>query len=716
MNYKIQKEYFAISSLAVFFPLISLCAAEASSAEAVEIEEAVVVGTELLSKQISVFKTGTPLIDIPQSVSVVTKDEIDARGIRDLADLAAYTPGLVASAGEGHRDAIVYRGRRSTADFFLDGVRDDVTYIRSFYNIEQVEILKGPNALFFGRGGTGGVINRVTKKASFDDSFNTVNFSVDTFGAYLAEMDNNIAVNDNFAFRLNTHYDYLKNHRDFYDGERIGVSPTFTYQLTENTTIRGTYEHLDYERVVDNGVPAGADGEPVEEFKDIFFGDSDENFHEFDADTIRLNLEHKFDDDWKANISAFYGDYTKLYQRMFIPSRGYDEVNAPDEVRLRGYVDDLDRENIVLSADLIGKFETGRIGHKVVFGTEYIRTSSDQDRFISNWNTTGGPVETFNISSQPIRDNVGVNSDGNIAINNYNTQQADETETTVEVQSLYVHDEIALLEKLDLVLGARFDVINVKVVDVAGSAGTRDRRDEEVSPRAGLVYKPMENVSLYASYSQTFLPRSGEQYENLGGDRDDLEPIESTNYEIGAKWEMNDRFSLSAAVFQLQEKAPEEDSLGDFFDVESDTLGFELQIDGQLTDWWNFSAGYAYLDGEQVDDDGVVRDSDGNELSPREQPEHTFSLWNSFKATEKLGFGLGVIYQDESFATASNIAVLPSYVRVDAAAYYRWSDTLSFQLNIENLLDETYFPSSHSRNDLTVGAPINATFSVTATF
>ena len=218
-------------------------------------EEIIVKGKVLYSDQVTALKTPVPIIDVPQTLSIVTDEEIRKQGFRDLGDIVRYTPGVNTSQGEGHRDSVVFRGVRSTADFYLDGVRDDVQYYRSLYNLEQVEILRGPNALLFGRGGTGGIINRVTKKAVLDDAFGSFDMGADTFGAFDFAVDYNVQTGENSALRINFHSDTLENHRDYYDGDRYGFNPTLRVQLSPQTTLDLSYEHADHERFIDRGVP-----------------------------------------------------------------------------------------------------------------------------------------------------------------------------------------------------------------------------------------------------------------------------------------------------------------------------------------------------------------------------------------------------------------------------------------------------------------------------
>ena len=237
-----------------------------------EIEEVVVKGNVLYADQVNALKTPVAVLNVPQTVSIITDEDIRKQGFRQIGDIIRFTPGVNNSQGEGHRDSVVFRGIRSTADFFQDGVRDDIQYYRSLYNVEQVEILRGPNALLFGRGGTGGALNRVTKKAVIGDTFGAVDFGLDDFGASDIALDYNTTSLSNSAIRLMIHSDVLENHRDFYDGDRLGINPTITIQISDTTTLDLSYEHADHERYIDRGIPT-ENGKPVERFSKITFGD-----------------------------------------------------------------------------------------------------------------------------------------------------------------------------------------------------------------------------------------------------------------------------------------------------------------------------------------------------------------------------------------------------------------------------------------------------------
>ena len=676
-------------------------------AKVLELEDFVVKGNSLYTDQFNALKTPTPIIDVPQSLSIITNEDIVLRGFNSIGDIIDYTPGVNNSQGEGHRDSIVFRGIRSTADFFVDGIRDDVQYYRPLYNIEQLEILRGPNALFFGRGGTGGIVNRVTKKGVIGENFNAYIIGADSFGATDVQLDSNVGINENSAFRINLFYENLENHRDFFDGDRYGANPTFRFQPTEDTTIDLSYEYIDHERFIDRGIPTGDDGKPVKDFEDIVFGDPELNESTLEAHVVRALLQHKFSENLKANFSASYGDYDKFYENLY----AHNYVESTNIVTLDGYADTTKRQNTVLSGNLISEFFTGDIEHTVIFGAEYINTSSDQNRFNANWTrgSTTSPdpdKEDFNGPGPFTIKGVGVNSQNEVTRVAYDTLN-DDTRADIDVYSFYIQDELQLLEQLQLVLGARFDSFDIRVK----GSDTGSQKDEEVTPRLGIVYKPEETISVYASYSKTFLPQSGEQFADLGDEG--LDPNEFTNLETGVKWDFSRGLSLTASIFEIQQDIVEDNGGGGSRTEKSKINGFEMQLQGLITNKWFITAGYSYLDGE-IDDKNPGNNVDGNR--PRELPENMFSVWNTYQLTNEFGLGLGLIYQDESFITEDNDTRLPSYVRLDAAAYYNVSENVRLQLNIENLTDELYFPNSHSDHQATVGPPINARFSVSGRF
>ncbi len=672
-----------------------------------EMEEDVIIATgQYLSiDKVNAVKTPTPIINVPQSLSIVDRIQIEDQAFTNIADITRYTPGLTNSQGEGHRDAIIIRGQQTTADFFQDGVRDDVQYFRPLYNLEQVEILRGSNALLFGRGGTGGIVNRVTKKAVIGETFTDLSASVDTFGAYVGSFDTNSDVSDTAGVRVNGFYEELNNHRDFFDGTRFGFNPTAKLELSPQTTLDLSYEYLDDDRVVDRGVPSrdfsgGADV-PLKDFDNTFFGSPDENFTTLKAHILRGTVNHEFSDALRGNFSAQYADYDKGYQNLFASEEV--EVGADgtfDQVELDGYRDLTDRQNLFLQGNLVGEFQTGSIGHTILVGAEYGQQDTENARFDNVFAVNG--IDQLSI---PFTDPLDIPA---FDFTSLSRDRASEVTTL----SVYAQNQIDLTDQFKLILGGRYDSFDIEVDDLV--AGTEfSRKDEEFTPRLGAIYKPAENVSIYASYSETFLPRSGDQFLTLNLTNSQTAPQGFENREIGLKWNIRPNLSFTTSVFEIErDDFLTQDTEGDQdnqVNVEgSNTKGFELQLQGNLTENWSFNTGYTYLDGEVTFE--ANEDLDGNDT--RQTPESSFSLWSQYDLTDKFGFGGGLTHQGSFFVREDNSVKVPAYTRVDLAAHYDVSEDLKLQVNIENLLDVDYFPDAHSNDNISTGKPLNARFTV----
>lgn len=704
---------FKLTSIASALLLSQVGFSQAAFADDADDIERIVVEAKYLSiSESNSVKSPTPIIDVPQSLSIFTAEQITARGITSIGQMIDYTPGVNTSQGEGHRDSVVFRGVRSTADFYLDGNRDDVQYYRSLYNVEQVEVLRGPNALLFGRGGTGGIINRVSKKAELGQQYTGYQTSLNTFGGFNAQIDSNFETGDDSAVRVNAMYESLENHRDFYDGDRYGFNPTVRFELNEDSILDLSYEYANHERFIDRGIVTGDNQRPVEAFEDIVFGDPENNYHTLEAHVFRASLQQTFGEHLKGNFNAFYGDYDKVYANFY--ASDFDQAN--NEVELDGYIDNTQRDSLILSGNLVGDFKTGGFGHTLIFGAEYIKTNSDQDRFNPEFDGIADQDTQWFAIDRPLNFSGLTGVSGAVNSTGATTTTAfsdinDDTHVNLSVFSFYIQDEIEISEHLDIVIGARFDSFDIEVFNVLAQE-TRSRKDSEVSPRLGIVYKPQENISLYASYSESFLPRSGEQYANINGSNNQLDPDTFSNQEIGLKWDFNKDLSFTAAIFENEQSSPQvADNDPSTLDViDSEISGFEFQLKGYVSEDWSISLNYSKLDGEIVDRNGPTG------RTPRELPENTFSIWNAYQVNDVFAIGFGATYQDESFINTSNTAVLPSYTRVDASAYYDISDSLRVQLNIENLTDELYFPNAHSTHQATVAAPLNAMLSLIGSF
>ncbi len=679
--------------------LVSSLALNAQDSEA-EVEEIVVKGKVLYSDQVNALKTPVPVLDVPQTVSIVTDEDIRKQGFRQIGDIVRYTPGVNTSQGEGHRDAVVFRGVRSTADFFQDGVRDDVQYYRSLYNVEQVEILRGPNALLFGRGGTGGVINRVTKKAVMDQQFGSVDFGMDSFGANDLALDYNMQGSGNAAFRFMMHSDSLENHRDHYDGDRLGINPTMKVKLSDRTTLDLSYEHADHERYIDRGIPT-ENGEPVERFEKITFGDPHgDNLTTLEADILRATLSTEFSDTRKGNLSIVSSEFEKMYKNYY--ASGY--TAGSNVVTMDGYLYPTKRENTIITGNLVNEIQMGSATHTILVGAEMINTTNNNHRYNTFWSTTSDDNEVFTIS-RPM--DFTVNSAGVPTSNDYTADLKSKTKSDIAVTSVYFQDQIDVSDNLKVMIGGRHDTFDITVTDIKnGSAQSRE--DKEFSPRAGIIYKPKQNVSWYYSYSESFLPRSGEQFKSLSASNAALDPDVYESSEVGVKVSLTNDLSLTAAYFDSEQTVATRDSVtgetNEIVGLQVD--GLELEVKGKITDKMSVVFGYTSIDGKT---------SSGGE--PREIPDSMLSLFATYEVSDKVGWALGMTKQgDSNIGNNKPGLVLPEYTRVDLAAYYQIADDLSVQMNIENLTDELYFPHSHSTHQASVGEPFNMRISIRKTF
>ena len=648
----------------------------------------------LATNSVTATKTDTPLIDVPQSVNVVTREQIEDQAHHGMADVLRYVPGVTVGQGEANRDQITIRGQNTTADFFLDGVRDDVQYFRSLYNIERVEVLKGPYAMIFGRGGGGGIINRV-QKTPLAKPLVTGSASLATEGGFDFAIDVNqpLGMGMDAAIRLNAFYESLESHRDFVSGERFAVNPNLAVTLARGWQLGLSFEHVEDDRVPDRGVPsvecatAGCVRGPLSGHRDTFFGVPGINDTGLDANIVKLRLDGELTPDLTWSTTALYGDYDKFYSNVFPNSA----VRLSDNtIQLDGYRDDTDRENLLVQSNLIWQLDLGAVDNTLLFGIEYGQQDTANSRFVSL-----------------TRPRIDVDSFAYPAFAFPFPTRARETASEVQVFSAYAQDQVGVGEHLILVAGVRYDRFEITGTDRVANRAF-GRTDEKVSPRFGVIAKPQPNVSLYASYSRSFLPRSGDQFISLTPAGEALAPERFTNYELGAKWDLRPGLSLTGAVFRLDRTnttTPDPDNpTATILAGATRTAGAELALVGQLTPAWQVSAGYAYQDAH-------LRGNDAIRVA--QVPRHQLALWNRYEVAPGFGLGLGVIRQSGQWAALHNPAAspatwVPGFTRIDAAVFYDVSERIALQLNVENALDEEYFGDAHNNNNISVGAPLNA--------
>ncbi len=639
-------------------------------------------------------KTDTPLLDVPQSVSVVTRDVIRDQSMQSMADVARYVPGAGMAQGEGNRDTIILRGNSSTSDFFLDGVRDDVEYFRDLYNIDRVEILKGPNAMIFGRGGAGGVVNRVTRQANWDE-VREVTLQGGSWDNRRATFDVGDSLSDNFTARLTGVYEDSESYRDGVELERMGFNPTAAWGIGDSTVIRFAYEYFDYDRVADRGIPS-LDGRPFPTDESTFFGDPGQSPTNATVNQGSIVVDHAFNDNVALRNRTQYADYDKFYQNIF---PGAVDAGA-GTVTITAYNNEQMRENFFNQTDLTFSFDTGGIRHGFLAGMEYGKQTT------SNFRNTGYFNDVATSIQAPL-DNPTVSVP--VTFRQNATDANNHGRATVA--AAYVQDQIEFSPQWQAILGLRFDRFEMDFTNYR-TGDNIETSDDLFSPRAGLIYKPVEPVSIYASYSMSHVPRAGAQLASLNPTNQAFDPEEFENIEVGAKWDVRPGLALTAALFQLDRTnvvIPDPNDPNVSLLVRGQrTEGFEFGVSGSINESWSLLGGYAWQDGNLT---GALG---GTRLA--QLPEHVVSLWNRYDFAQSWGVGLGIVYQTEMYAAADNAVELPDFTRIDAAVYYTLSDRLSMQLNVENLLDEEYYPNAHNNNNITPGSPLAFRVGVTANF
>jgi catecholate siderophore receptor len=635
-------------------------------------------------------KTATALIDTPQAVSVVTRALIDDQAMQGMADVVRYMPGVGMAQGEGNRNAPIMRGVSSTANFFVDGVRDDVEYFRDLYNVERVEAMKGPNAMIFGRGGGGGILNRVTRQADGTQSGEFV-LQGGSWNNRRVTGDLRLPMNERVSLRATGVYENSDSYRDGVRLERYGVNPTARLVLNEGTTLRLSYEYFTYDMVADRGIPS-FQGRPVSTPPSTFFGDPEGSPTGATIKVASGVIEHDFGGVTLRNVTSF-GDYDKAYQNVYPGA-----VNAAGTaVSLSAYNNATRRENLFNQTDLTWSAATGPVGHKLLLGAEFGRQRTDNFRQTGYFTSVGPTVTTITVPLAAPTVSVPV-------IYRQSATDAD-NHGVAKIAAAYAQDQIQLTRRLQAIVGLRYDRFDVNFRNNRTGAAFATS-DKLWSPRAGLVFKPMEALALYASYSRSYLPRAGDQLSSLSLSNQALDPERFINQEVGVKWDLRPDFSLTAAIYQLDR---ENVAVTDPADPTRLVLvkgqrskGVELGAEGVVRPGWTLVGGFAYQDGEITETQSATVRA-GARLA--QLPRHSASLWNRVEVTPRLGLGLGVIYRSAIFASTDNTVTLPGFTRVDAALYYRVSDQVSAQLNVENIFDKGYYASSHSNTNITPGSP-----------
>lgn len=645
-------------------------------------------------------RTDTPLQDVPQAISIVTDDLIRDQSMRGMADVLRFVPGASMGQGEGHRDAPTLRGNASTADFFVDGVRDDVQYLRDLYNVERVEVLKGPNAMIFGRGGGGGIINRVTKRANWTDA-REASLELGSFDHRRATVDLSTSpMGAAWSARIVSVLEDSGSFRDHVGVERWGVNPSIGWRSDAGLTAVLSYEHFEDERTVDRGIPS-AQGRPSPARRSAFFGDPEQSFSTLEADSGALAVEYQLGPDVLLRNRTVIGVYDKFYQNIYPGSA----VTAAGTFNLGAYSTGTQRENLFNQADLVWTTGFAGMRHTLLAGVELGRQETDNRRLTGYFGGTATSLtRPFGSPTAP-----------NTPVTFRASATDADNHVVAKVAAVFLQDQLEVTEQLQLLLGLRFDSFDLDFRN--NRNGQRlSRRDELWSPRVGLVYKPVEPLSLYASYSVSYLPSSGDQFSSLSDVTVGLEPEAFRNYEVGAKWQVTPEIAATLAAYRLDRDnttAPDPANPSRLVQTGAQrSKGVEASVAGQLADRWDMIANFAWQE-------ATIRRRTAAAAAGQKVPlvpERSASIWSKFEINPTFSVGLGVLHQSRVFAAIDNSVVLPGFTRVDAAVFVNLTDTLRAQVNVENIADETYYPTSHGNNNILPGSPRAVRVSLQARF
>ncbi len=633
-------------------------------------------------------KTDTALVNVPQSLSVLTQQQMQDQQMTSLGDVVRYVPGVGVHQGENNRDQIIFRGNSSSADFFINGIRDDVQYYRDVYNLDRIEILRGPNAMMFGRGGGGGIINRSTKEANFR-TLRELSVVGGSFGQARATIDVNEPLSTRSAVRLNALYEDAGSFRNHVELQRQGVNPTVTFLPAEPTKFTLSYEYLRDHRTADRGITSWQ-GRPAPVPMDLFYGNPDDSYVRATVNLVTSLIEHRIASGLEIRNRTQFGDYERGYQNYVPGAVSADQTT----VALTAYNNATQRKNIFNQTDFTYRVSTGGVRHALLGGVELGRQLTDNFRNTGYFNNTATSL-AVPYANPSIATPVTFRQSASDADNHLKA----------EVGAIYAQDQIEFCQHWQAVAGLRFDAFSLDYFD--NRTGEKlDRRDNLVSPRAGLIYKPLSSMSIYSSYSVSYLPSSGDQFSSLTTITQQVKPEKFTNYEIGAKFDLQRDVFLMAAVYQLDRTNTRSTDPNDPTRIlqtgSQRSQGLEIGLTGTITKLWTTSAGYAYQDAYFRSSTIAARAG----ARVAQVPKHSFSVWNKYQLTSKLGVGLGVIQRSDTFATVDNTVTVPGYTRVDAALFYNFSSRWRAQVNGENLLNKKYFLNADSNTNISPGSPL----------
>lgn len=636
---------------------------------------------------VSATKIEAPLRDIPQTVNVVPQSLVRDQGARSMEAVMKSVPGIGLSHGDGQRDQVTIRGFTAIGDQFIDGVRDDALYFRDLSNIEQVEVIKGPASVLYGRGSSGGLINRISKKPGIDK--NEVALTVGSWNQRRGEFDLARNYDDaGVAFRVTGALENADSYRDPQFLDRKALSPSLLVKLGTDTKLLIQAEYLEDRRVTDFGIPA-LNGSPVNVPPGTYYGAAnakDFDFSESRVTALGFTLSHRFNNEWSVRNAFRHYDYTLDRNNTLVGS-----VNAAAQTvsLTRGNVRRAE-DGYFNQTELVQKTTLAGMQHQLLYGVEVGKQNKDQV-FLNQANVATGSLFNFVAPVVPFTVTAPTSTTNNLGI--------------LTTASAYVQDLVSLSDKWKALAGVRYDRFEQETRQRLAGQANLSRIDTGWSPRAGLVFQPTESQSYYVSFSKSFQP-SAESFP-LAANNAQIAPEETTNKEIGAKFDFFDgRASASAALFQLERtniKSTDPAAPGVLVPVGVQrTDGLELTFAGELPQGWQIWSGYAYLDARVTSSPTPGLQGKRATLTS----EHSANLWLTKALGNGWRAGAGINYVGDRMADPANTVTLPGYTTMDAMVGYKWQK-LDLQLNLLNLFDRKYIVSGHgsSANLNLPGAP-----------
>ena len=628
---------------------------------------------------LSSTKYTEPLLDTPQTINVISKEVMEQQGATTLRDVLKNVPGLTITAGEGGNpagDNLTLRGFSARNDIFIDGVRDLSPQSRDPFNLEQVEVVKGPGSAYTGRGSTGGSINLLNKTPGLKRSFGgTLDFGTDQ--TRRATADINVPMGDSVAFRLN-----LLGHRSGVAGrdvvkfERWGVAPSLTLGLGKPTRATISYYKLKQDNISDYGIPwVPLANNVLVEFRDrpapvprnTFYGLRSRDFERLNSDLVTLRFEHDFNDGLSIRNQLRYANSSR--DSIATPPRFANNNSTTINREMRSWqTEDKIWDN---QTDFIVRFSTGKVEHALVTGMDFTRENNTRGtRTADNMQTTllnPNPDDVFTgpINISPIVGDVTANS-----------------------QAFYVFDTAKLGEKWELNGGLRWDRFDADGITTTGAPVSRV--DTMTNVRAGVVFKPRPEGAIYGSYGSSLNPSlEGLSYNTANTV---IDPEKTYTLEAGSKWGFfNGRVLLSGAIFRVEKFNARTPGLpGEPLQVlegKQRVDGAELSLEGNITKAWQVLAGYTLLDSVTLDSNNTSEI--GKELV--NTPRNSFNIWSTYSLRSGFHFGGGARFVDRRFGNTINTRFVDAYWTFDAMASYPISNHVDLKLNLYNLTDKYYF-------------------------